>query len=41
MMNSFEKEDPETEKKLPVEVYMPLYIAKGKSQRGSAQQSKW
>ena len=40
MMDGFEKEDPPTEKKLPVEVDVPEYIAKGKSQCGAAQQSK-
>ena len=39
-MNGFEKEDPPTEKKLPVEIDVPEYIAKGKSQCGAAQQSK-
>ena len=40
MMNGFEKEDPPTEKKLPIEIDIPEYIAKGKSQCGAAQQSK-
>ena len=40
MMDGFEKEDLPTEKKLPVEIDVPEYIAKGKSQCGAAQQSK-